>query len=258
MITSSMLPQNTQNSLLKAFISKFTSDDFFIDLVKLTLYPADFGTTQTNKTVDYIKDFLFDIEKIIKFNKFNANNTIQNIQLSRSLLNIRESRSNILTSENVFQHIIVKDLSLTKLLQKAIKEKIDDVESFRKLKNNILNHIQSYYEINSISGNMSLYGNLVESVQSETIPVFEAVQQYRDIVINLYNDLSKLQTLNKVDQAKDYFVLTDKKSAEQLASNLYEYVSSGYSFLKTGYKIFDTSADGFESASVHLISAPLV
>jgi replicative DNA helicase len=103
---------------------------------------------------------------------------------------------------------------------------------------------------------MSLYGNLVESVQSESVPVFEAVQQYRDIVINLYNDLSKLQTLSKVDQAKDYFVLTDKKSAEVLASNLYEYVSTGYSFLKTGYKIFDKSADGFESSSVHLISAP--
>ena len=255
MINNNLAVQNN-NNLLKAFINKFTSDEFFIDLINLTLYPADFGTTHSNKTIDYIKIFLKDVEKIIKTNRFNNPNTLNNIQLARSLLNIRESRSNILTYENVFQHLNIQDLSLNKLIQKAIENKITHLEDFRSLKSKLLNHIQAFYEVNSISGNMSLYSNLIESVWSDSVPVFEAVQQYKTTVINLYNDLSKLQTINKVEQEKDYFVLTNKDSAKHLAQDLYKYVSSGYSCLQTGYNIFDTTIEGFESSSVHVISAP--
>ena len=105
----------SQNNLLKAFINKFTSDEFFVDLINLTLYPADFGTTYSNKTIDYIKTFLSDAQKIMKINKFNNQQTLNNVQLSNSLLNIRESRSNILSYNNVFQHVNLQDLSLTKL-----------------------------------------------------------------------------------------------------------------------------------------------
>jgi len=243
------------NNLLKSFISKFTSDQFFKDLIKMTLYPADFGSIQSQKTVDYIQTFLVDVEKVIRINKFQFQNTNKNIQLSKSLLNIRESRSNILNSHNVFQHVNIQDLSLTKLIQSAIDDKVEDIDTFRRMKNDIISHIQSYYEINSISGNMNLYNNLVDSVWSESLPVFDAVKQYRETVINLYNDLSKLQTIDKADQESDYFILSDKKSAEGLSENLYQYVSQGYSFFKTGYKIFDSAASGIESSSVHLIGA---
>jgi len=247
---------NTQNNnLLKSFIGKFTSDQFFTELIKMTLYPADFGSIQNQKTVDYIQTFLIDVEKIIRINKFQFQNTSKNIQLAKSLLNIRESRSNILNSDNVFQHINNQDLSLTKMIQGAIDNKIDDVQTFRKLKNNMINHVQSYYEINSISGNMNLYNNLVNSVWNESLPVFDAVKQYKETIISLYNDLSKLQTTDKTDKESDYFILTDKKSAETLSENLYQYVSSGYSFFKSGYKIFDDAAGGIESSSVHLIGA---
>ncbi len=244
------------NNLLKSFVAKFTSDQFFTDLIKLTLYPADFGSVvDSQKTVDYIQTFLIDVEKMIRVNKFHFQNTNKNIQLAKSLLNIRESRSNILNSNNVFQHVSIQDLSLTKLIQDAIDTKIDDVEIFRSMKSDLINHVQSYYEINSISGNMNLYSNLVDSVWSESLPVFDAVKQYKETVINLYNDLSKLQTLEKAEQEQDYFILSDKKSAEKLSENLYEYVSQGYSFFKTGYDIFD-DVGGLESSSVILLGAP--
>lgn len=248
----------TDNTLLKSFVNKFTSDEFFIDFVKLTLYPADFGSIQSNKTIDYIKSFLKDIEKIIRVNRYSTPNTINNIQMVTSLLHIRESRSNILNENNIFQHLNNADLAVTKLIQNAIENKIEASNEFRHLKDGLLNQIQAYYEIQSVSGNISLLDNLTNSISNNKVPVFEALTNYKNVVINAYNDLSKIQTLNKEETNQDYFVLTDKKSVDSLSENLYKYVSAGYSFYKTGYKIFDggDSDEGFESSSVHIISAP--
>ena len=256
-MNSPFLQQNSQsgNNLLKGFITKFTSDQFFINLTKLILYPADFGTIQSSRTVDFIKTFLADIQKIIKFNNFQFSDTLNNIHLSNTLLNIREANIQMLKPENIQQHLNIQDLRLSKLVNAAVSQQINSSQEFRTLKSDILNHIQAFYEINSISGNMTLYGNLIESVWSDSVPVFEAVKQYKDVVINLYNDLSKLQILDKIED-KDYFVLSDKISAESLAKDLYKYVSEGYSFLQTGYNVFDKTLDGIESSSVHLISAP--
>ena len=50
-----------QKTLLKAFVSTFTSEEFMVDLVKITLHPSEFGafsTEKSNSAIDYIKDFL--------------------------------------------------------------------------------------------------------------------------------------------------------------------------------------------------------
>jgi len=49
-----------QKTLLKAFVSTFTSEEFMTDLVRITLHPSEFGSISTgksNSTIDYIKDF---------------------------------------------------------------------------------------------------------------------------------------------------------------------------------------------------------
>jgi replicative DNA helicase len=62
--------------------------------------------------------------------------------------------------------------------------------------------------------------------------------------------------LNKIDNVKDYYVLKDEKTTKVLANTLVDYISSSYNFFKTGYQLFDQYVDGFESASVHVVSAP--
>ena len=50
-----------QKTLLKAFISTFTSEGFMVDLVRITLHPSEFNSfssEKSNSTIDYIKDFL--------------------------------------------------------------------------------------------------------------------------------------------------------------------------------------------------------
>ncbi len=246
----------SNNSLLKSFIEKFTRDEFFIDLIRLVLYPADFGNINSNKIVDYLKSFLNDINLVIRKTQFGLKSSTESIALVNSLLNIRESHTNILNYDNVFQHLGNCSLYTQQLIQKAIDNKIVDPDVFRRLKENILLTIQAYYEIYSVSGNIKLLDILTDSISKDTVPVFEALRNYKDVIINAYNDLSKLQSLNKKESISDYFILSDEKSAEKFADTLFKYTTSNYGFYKTGYDIFDKILDGVESSSVHLISAP--
>jgi len=72
----------------------------------------------------------------------------------------------------------------------------------------------------------------------------------------MYNDLSKLQSVKKFENEKNYFIISDEQSVKSLSDDNFEYISTGYSFFNTGYKFIDESVDGFESNSVHVLAAP--
>ena len=252
-------PSSSQNSpeksLLRAFIEKFTGDEFFKDLIRVILYPADFGTIHSQKTTDYINDFLISIRKIITthnipFNRF------EHLDVIKSLLAIRESSLNILSYDNVTQHITPKSTAVSRLIQLAVQERLNNADEFRELKTKILNEIQAYYEIVSVSSNLVLIDNLTNTISSDDVNVFEMLKLYKDTIMSAYSDLSKLQTVNKEESLSDYFIITNKDSTKKLSETITKYILSDYSFFKTGYDLFDASIDGFESSSVHIISAP--
>ena len=247
---------NSDNSLLKSFIEKFTQDEFFVDLIKLILYPADFGSINSNRIVDYLRSFLNNINLVVRKNQYGLKSSTESIQIVNSLLNIRESHENILSYDNVFQHLGKCNLYTQQLIQKAIDEKHENPDDFRRSKEQILLTTQAYYEIYSVSGNIKLLDILTESISKDTVPVFEALRNYKEVIISAYNDLSKLQSLNKEESISDYFILSDNSSAEKFADTLFKYTTTNYGFYKTGYKIFDQTLDGIESSSVHIISAP--
>ena len=76
-------PQNPtqQRSLLKSFISNFTSDIFFSDIVSVALYPADFGNSsgilQSQSIIEYIRSFLKDITQIVQKHNFSNQQQIK-------------------------------------------------------------------------------------------------------------------------------------------------------------------------------------
>lgn len=249
-----------QKTLLKAFISTFTSEEFMIDLVRITLYPSEFSvftSDKSNSAIDYIHGFLKNLNDVVKKLQLTTSKNIQNqIQVVNSLLTIRESSVSILTYDNVFQHLSTRDLLTTKLIQKSIENKIDDDDSFRKLADSVINIIHAYYEVMSVSSTITLLDNLQESISFNNLAPFEALKNYKDLVIAAYNDLSKLQSLNKAESAIDYFIISDENSCGELANDLVNYISRNYSVFKTGFELFDASIDGVESSSVHLLAAP--
>jgi len=253
--------QVSQKSLLKSFISNFTSETFFSEIVSLALYPADFGNNgtlmKTDSIIDYFRSFLKDI--VITATKYNFSNQIQirrQTELISSILAVRESTPLVVSYDNISQYINVPDLAAKKVLNTAISNRIDSLEDFKEHLGVTINIINAYNEIKSIASNLLLYDYLIDSVDQNTQSIFESIRSYRDLVINSYNDLSKLQILNKIDKATDYYVVKDEKTTKILTGALVDYVSSGYNFFKSGYELFDKHVEGFESASVHIVSAP--
>ena len=251
----------SQKSLLKSFISNFTSETFFAEIVSLVLYPADFGNSATlmksDSIIDYFRSFLKDI--VLTATKYNFSNQIQirrQTELISSILAVRESTPFVVSYDNISQYINVPDLAAKKVLQTAISNKITSLDNFKEGLSTTINIINAYNEIKSIASNLLLYDYLIDSVDQNTQSIFESIKSYRDLVINSYNDLSKLQILNKIDKATDYYVVKDEKTTKILTNALVDYVSSGYNFFKSGYELFDKHVEGFESASVHIVSAP--
>jgi hypothetical protein len=252
--------QQGSSSLLKGMMSKFVGDDLFIDIINVCLYPATFGVVTVgthNSTVDYIREYLADLSKVSRTLKLgNLTNIQNNIGLSNTLLTIREQGSSILSYQNVFQHVPSQDLNTQSLIKKAIDNKLESLESFRKKTDYILRMIGLYYELSHIKSSLVMMGNFEEYASNQDVSIFEIVKSWKDIVINFYNDLSKLQSINKAEAISDYFVICDKTSSDSLAETLFQYVSQEYSFFRTGFTLFDKYIEGFESSSVHLISAP--
>ena len=259
-MVQALMTTKDQKTLLKAFVTTFTSEDFIVDLIRVTLHPAEFGSftsEKTNSVNEYMRTFLKHLNEVVKRLNINTSKTIQQqIQVVNTLLTIRESSSILLTYDSAFQHLASKDLITTKLIQKAIDNRLNNHDDFRKLVDNIINIIHSYHEIISVSSTITLLDNLQESISDNNLSPFEALKNYKDLIITAFNDLSKLQSLNKSEAMSDYFVISDNDSCQKLAKTLVEYISSGYSFFKTGYHVIDNILGGIESSSTHLISAP--
>jgi len=222
-----------QKTLLKAFISTFTSEEFMVDLVKIILHPSEFGaftTDRSNSAIDYIRSFLKGLGDISrKLQLPTAKNIQSQIQVINSLLTIRESSSSILTYDNVFQHLATRDLVTTKLIQKAIETRLVEDEQFRKITDSVIDIIHAYHEVLSVSSTITLLDNLQESISDNNLTPFEALKNYKDLVITAYNDLSKLQSLSKAESVADYFIISDEDSCSVLADTLVTYISKGFS-----------------------------
>ncbi len=250
----------TKRSLLKSFVSNYVSEDFLSLITSVSLYQSDFSSVSSNNknnTVSsYIKKFLFDATKFIK--KYNlANHSVVQKQTSLivSILNIRETTPDII-SYNTVNNYVNTDLSTKNLINNAINDPVKDSDDFKAKLNLILQTISTYYEVETISNNLLLNDSLIDTIDNNSQNIFDSIKQYRDLIINSYNDLSKLKSLNKLDKAQDYYLLKDKNTVNKLSNDLVQYISEKYSFLNTNYELFDKNISGFESSSVHIFSAP--
>lgn len=261
LVNTAQVSTTQQRSLSKSFTSNFITDAFLSELVTIALYPADFGSGSSlmkkESIIEYIKSFLKDLSMTVQKQNFSNQQQIKKqVGMISSILTIRESSSANINYDNIYSYISPPDLAGKKIINTAIQNKIETIEVFKENLSNIINTINCYNEIMSISNNLQLYDHLTDSIEQSTQSVFESIKAYRDLIITSYNDLSKLQILNKIDKQSDYYVLKNKESTKGLSRSLVEYISDSYSFFKTGYELFDKNVDGFESASIHIVSAP--
>jgi replicative DNA helicase len=94
-----------------------------------------------------------------------------------------------------------------------------------------------------------------EHVSKPDVNPFEATKLFKDNIIQMYGELSKLQTVHKLETERDFFIIKDKASIVDFSKTIVDYISSEYSFFKTGFKLFDKYVDGMESSSVHVFAA---
>src|SRR6056297_3017107 len=256
------LSNNTKdsNKTLKAFLSTFISDNFFTEVVSCCVYPSDFGVSSVGNNqsiVDYIRSFLVDLEKTINNLKLsNINHLKNNIKMTRTILNVREYGSTILTINNVQNHLPNLDVPQQNILNNITQNPIPDDKGFSLLLDKIIHNIQIYFEVCEISYGLFEFDSFTEYASSNSVSAYEATKLYKEKVIQLYNDLNKLQSLNKSEDEKDYFIINSEQSVRDLSENIVNYIESGYSSFTTGFDLIDNNLDGLESASLYMISAP--
>lgn len=256
------LPVNQKNfNTLNSFLTNFVSEEFFKEIINLCLYPSNFSASNVGEAesiTSYIRNFLTDLEKTSSSLKSSNINLLKNmISMSKSVLNVREFGNTIIDINNIQQHLPNLDIPQQNLLN-SIKTNpvINNENDFQVYIDRLINNIQIYYEVCSISAGIIEFDQFLEYSTSNSVSVYEAASMYKERVIRLYNDLTKLQSLNKIENEKDYFIISNKESSKELSKGLIDYIATGYSAFKTGYDIMDNNVDGMESASFYLISAP--
>ena len=256
------LPTNQKNfNTLNSFLTNFVSENFFKEIINLCLYPSNFSASNVGETesiTTYIRNFLTDLEKTLSsVNTSNINLLKSMIFMSKTILNIREFGNTIIDINNIYQHLPNLDLPQQNLLNSIkLTPIITNENDFRSFIDRLINNIQIYYEVCSISAGIIDFDKFLEYSASNSVSVYEAASMYKEKVIRLYNDLTKLQSLNKIENEKDYFIISNKESTNDLSKSLIDYISTSYSAFKSGYDIMDNNVDGIESASFYLISAP--
>lgn len=238
-----------ERSLVSAFLEKFAALDFFTDLTRLILYPTSFQTEEMSRFSGYLRRFFQELEKHRRHLP-NPDLVLQRIKVLDMLLNVKEKT--FLTYENVYRHI-PEDTAGIRIVVDAVNVPLRDDESFRRAVDGVLGIIEAFYEVVEVKGTLGQLEDLLKRSKSDSI--FDLLKRYRDTILESYSRLTELKALTKREGLRNYYVLSGDESSERLADMLVEYVGRGRVY-RSGYSLLDDGVFGFESATVHLISAP--
>ena len=238
------------NIILTRFLSKYTSIDFFKDIVNVFLYPSEFnvsvGSNDRDSIPNYLNTFFTDLsKKLSQYGNENRNNAEKFIETARTILRLRNAGKGLITYNSIDQHFTSTNALIKKLIQDVKVNKISNDEEFRQKINSIVLYIQYFYDFQrSLDGFTKIheFNELLE--KPETSPV-DAVEKYKEMILQLDSDMSQLNTVGHDETAMDYFILSDKESACQISGLITDYLCNNYSFYNTGLKAYDDSVSGF-------------
>lgn len=250
--------------LLSSFISQFAKPDIFEDIINVSLFQSDFTTnavSSSNDITSLIKSFISEVRKDV--NKYNIQtyipiqNLVSLMDITKQILDIRDDiGSRIITYENVKQHFPKRSIFIEKELDKVINKRLPNIEEFHKTVDKIILICQSYYEIVNMKNTLTKFDVFFDTLNNDNINLFNKLIDYKNVIIDSYNSLSNLQTINKAEHLSDYIVLSDNLAFNNISDKLVTFLSNGYNYFKSGYPIIDDNVGGIESSSVHIISGP--
>lgn len=249
------------NIILRRFLSKYASLDFFKDIINIFLYPSDFavtiGSNDTDSIPNFLNSFFSDLQKKLgQYGVENKNNADKFIDTARTILKLRNAGEGLITYNSIDQHFKSTNALIKKLIQDVKNEQIQNVDEFRQKINNVVLCIKYYHDFQSAIDGLTKIHEYAELLEKpETSPI-TAVEKFKEMALQLDSDVSNLTTTNKDDVTTDYYILSDKKSVSQISDLITDYICNNYSFYNTGLEAYDRSVDGFESSSVHIIASP--
>ncbi len=252
-----------QNKIVAAFLSRFINQDFIARMIKITLYQADFSTLAAKSTdvARFMNKFLRDTQQEIRKSPANyfsipKNILISSVQLAQQVLELREDVSTrLVTYDNILQHFPKRDLNTEKLLRTVSANRLQDIDSFRREFDIVVQTIQSFNEISQIKKTLVCWDAFLEETEKDNSSVLNVIRNYRDLIATSYNDLSLLTTVTKNDELEDFMVLSDGLSVKKVVNNLVQFLGTGYSFYKTGYTLLDENIGGLESSTLFICEA---
>jgi len=248
---------NNQNKLIDSLSLNIITDSLFSNIISSCLYQYDSGLSED--PYQEIQLFLINLKQDIKrkqINLVNEQNTIKLINTCKTILNISEG-STILTKNNLLTHLPNIDLYVQNFIINNIQNSKDiNKQEFKVMMSEIIQNINIYSEVLSISNDLKCFDDFIQYSQSNDTTAFEAVKLYKDTVTQLYTSLNKLESLNKLNENKDYFIIDSPESVEELATEMIEYLGEKFSSFITNYFLFDNILGGIESSTVITLSAP--
>ena len=249
------------NIILTRFLSKYTSIDFFKDIVNVFLYPSEFNTTigsnDRESIPSYLNSFFTDLlKKLSQYGSDKKSNADKFIETARTILRLRNAGKGLITYNSIDQHFTSSNALIKKLIQDVKNEKITDDESFRQKIDNIVLYIQYFYDFQKALDGFTKIHEFNELLEKPETSPLDAVEKYKEMVIQLDSDMSNLSTVGHEETSTDYYILSDKESACQISGLITDYLCNNYSFYNTGLVAYDNSVSGFESSSVHIIASP--
>ena len=248
----------SDNAHFKSFMRMFASETMFTDILKLALYPSDFGKLSTSSTTitAHMRNFLKEIKnKAVKINLENFNTIKEQTSFVDTILNIREANSVIITYDNVDSYISGLSIAQNNILNNAKQDRITDDDTFRITLSNILSIIDCYTEFLTMSQTLNDEDLFLQKLKNNKVSPLEAIKEFKDLRIKQYNILTNLKSINKQEQFTNYFVLGSPKSNDKVSSALTKFISSGFNSFNTGYGFFDKNLEGIETSSVYMITA---
>lgn len=251
----------TSNLVLSSFISKFSTIDFFKDIINISLYPSEFtstvGINEQESIPKYLNKFFSDLYNLsVKINHIDKNNLKKYIDCSKSLLTIRNQGQGLLTYETIGQHYTSTNALVKKLIESSISDKIQTEEEFRQKINNIVLNINYYYDFLHAIQSMTEINTFISNIERPETSIVEVVEKYKTMALQMNADLSKLNTVNHAETAVDYYTMDNEQSVRDISDTISEYIMDHYAFYSCGLKAYDDSVSGFESSSVHIIASP--
>jgi len=263
------MPQPTQAvtnvGLRDTIFFKMASEDFFIRIIRSSLYQSDFDTigvdmSENSDLAVLFKGFIKNIQKEIKRRNhpnISKQRLISFMDLTTQILNLKTDISTkLLTYENAPTHFTNIDPYILGVLNKICNNCINTDEEFQASIDYITHTIEIYNEMLTIDNVLVDLDKLCISAQHDDFSILNVAQEYRETVLNAYNSLSSLTTISTNDTLSDFLTFKDEASIQTAISEIRTFLAVSYNHYITGYDIFDNHVDGLESSSVHIIAVP--